>query len=200
MFRITALHLFKRTQARVSAFFCVSRYPAFGGVASALCAIILFSATNTCARTADDAKPKIHLKGVSVERLDLEKAAAETRLKIQIDNPGPELKLKDLTYRLKLNDKQSAEGEYSSDITLPARASATLELPCTIDISSLPGVAWGIIAGGFDLRYDLETEFSVLLLPQFSPRLKTSIGGELSLARTVSGWTARLKEQISSKQ
>jgi hypothetical protein len=31
-----------------------------------------------------------------------------------------------------------------------------------------------------------------------NPRVKTSIGGDLSLAGTVSGWTARIKERIEN--
>jgi LEA14-like dessication related protein len=107
--------------------------------------------------------------------------------------------MKDLSYRLKLNDKQAAEGKYDKEIQVPAHASAIFDLPCDVDLSAIPGVAWGVIAGGFEVHYELETEFTVPL-PLLNPRVKTSLGGNLSLAATVSGWSARIKESISSKQ
>ncbi|HSB10682.1 MAG TPA: LEA type 2 family protein [Blastocatellia bacterium] len=179
---------------------CVSRELFVYRTIQAIVSALLISVSTANAQSPEDSKPAVHLKSVHVERIDLEKAAAETSLSIQIDNPGPAFKLKDLSYRIKLNDKEAAEGRYARAITVPAHSSAKFELPCTVDLSALPGVAWGIIAGGFELRYDLETEFSVPLLPQLSPRLKTSIGGDLSLVRSVSGWTAKLKEHLSSKQ
>ena len=75
----------------------------------------------------------------------------------------------------------------------------TVELPCTVDLSALPGIAWSVVAGGFDVHYQLDTEFTVPLFGSLSPKVKTSFGGDLSLARTVTGWTAQIKERIASK-
>lgn len=200
MCRLLTRNAYKGTQAKSSAFFCVCQNSFLCRTAKAYFAILLIAVSTANARVFEDTKPAVHLKGVSVERIDLEKAAAETSLSIQIENPGPAFKVKDLSYRLKLNDRQAAEGNCEREISVPAHSSARFELPCTVDLSALPGVAWGIIAGGFDLRYELETEFSVPLLPELSPRLKTSIAGDLSLVRSVSGWTAKLKEHLSSKQ
>jgi len=200
MYRLLTRNPYKRTQAKSSAFFCVRQNSFFKRIAEAHFAILLIAISTANARAFEDTKPAVHLNGVSVERIDLERAVAETSLSIQIENPGPAFNLKDLSYRLKLNDTQAAEGKSDREISVPAHSSAKFELPCTVDLSALPGVAWGIIAGGFQLRYELETEFSVPLLPQLSPRLKSSIAGDLSLVRSVSGWTAKLKEQLSSKQ
>jgi hypothetical protein len=82
---------------------------------------------------------------------------------------------------------------------VPARSSATFDLPCAVDLSALPGVAWAVVAGGFDVHYELETEFSVPLFLTITPRLKTSIEGDLSLTETISGWTARIKERIAGQ-
>jgi len=150
-------------------------------------------------RALDENKLAVHLKGVSVKAVDWSTRTANVRLSLAIDNPGPAFKLKDLSYRLKLNEKQAAEGRYDKEIEVPAHSSATFELPCSIDLSSLPGVAWAVIAGGFDVHYELETEFTVPLFPPLSPRMRTSIAGDLSLAATVSGWTARIKERLANK-
>ena len=199
MYRLQRFKLTNRTQTILSAFFCVSRNSLTRRLGHCLVAAFLITASAN-ARPVEDVKPAVSLKGVSVERIDLKKAAAETSFLIQIDNPGPAFKLKDLSYRLTLNDKQAAEGKYSREIRVPGHSSATVELPCTVDLSALPGIAWGIVWGGFELRYQFDTEFTVPLLPQISPRLKSTLAGDLSLVRTVNGWTARLKEHLSDKQ
>ena len=199
MFKSSKGHPRKGTQTGSSAFFCV-RWKLIAQTPFVTIIVLLLvasSAANT--RSIEDKKPALQLKSVSIERVDWTTRSAETRLSIAIDNPGPAFTLKDLSYRLKLNDAQAAEGKYSKEIVIPANSSVTFELPCSVDLSAMPGIAWRIIAGGFDVHYELETEFTVPLFPQIEPRIKTSIAGDLSLAGTVSGWTARIKEHISAK-
>ena len=149
------------------------------------------------AQSVDSAKPQVRLKGLSFKSIDWANQIAQTELSIIVDNPGPALKLRDLSYRLKLNDKQAAEGKYNKEIELPPRASKTVELPCAIDLSAIPGVAWSVIAGGFDVHYQFDAEFTIPIFPPLNPRIKTSINGDLSLTETVSGWSARIKERVS---
>jgi LEA14-like dessication related protein len=196
MSKLAICHLRKGTQTRLSAFFCLRGRSLTGRVAVAfLIALVLPSQT----LALEDSKPAVHLKGVSIKAVDWKNRTAETELSIVINNPGPAFKLRDLSYRLKLNDKQAAEGKYEKAIDVPAQSSATFGLPCSVDLSALPGVAWAVVAGGFDVHYELEAEFTVPLFAAMGPRMKTSIAGELSLAETVSGWTVKIKERIASK-
>jgi LEA14-like dessication related protein len=183
----------------VSAFFCARRGRVRHTIAQAIVVSLLTVAPAAHARSFEWKKPALHLKGISVEHVDWSKRTAETKLSIVVDNPGPAFKVTDLSYRLKLNGKQVGEGKYEHDIKVPAASSATFDLPCSVDLSAAPGIAWGIIAGGFDVHYELETEFNLPILPSLSPRIKTAIGGDLSLVETVSGWTAKIKEQISKE-
>jgi len=198
MFKLSKHHVCERTQAESSAFFYVTQCAqriTLGAV------VFLFLAPLTAnAQVAAPKKLDVHLKGAAVEQVDWAKGTAQTRLVIEIENPGPGFNVKDLSYRLKLNDKQAAEGKYDRDIAVPAHASTEFELPCTVDLTALPGVAWRIISGGFDVQYALETEFTVPILPSLSPRFTRSIEGEFSLVRTVSGWTTKIKEHLSSKE
>lgn len=187
-------HSPKKTQTGLSAFFCARRIPAL-----TLVIVLIALATVARAQAVADKKPDVHLKSVSVERLDWGKRTAETKLSIVVNNSGPAFKLKDLSYRLKLNETVAGEGKYGQDISVPAESSASFDLPCSVDLSVAPGIAWGIVAGGFEVHYELETEFTLPILPGLSPRLKTAIGGDLSLASTVSGWTAKIKERISKE-
>jgi LEA14-like dessication related protein len=189
-------NLRRETQTESSAFFCARP----GMVANRIVvALLLVAICGSRVSALEENKPAVYLKGVSVEGFDWNTRTAQTTLSISIDNPGPAFKLKDLSYRLKLNDKQAAEGKYDKELEVPARSSATFSLPCSVDLSAMPGVAWGIIAGGFDVHYELETEFTIPL-PMLNPKIKTSLGGELSLAATVSGWSAKIKERVSSKR
>jgi LEA14-like dessication related protein len=162
--------------------------------------VLVIAATGARAQTSEYTKPDVHLKGVSVEHVDWAKGTADTKLLLEIGNAGPAFKIKDLSYTLKLNDKPAAEGKYDRDVAVPAHASATFELPCTVDLTALPGVAWKIIAGGFEIHYELETEFTVPIFSSFNPRIKRSIEGEFSLVTTVYGWTTKIKEHLSSKE
>jgi LEA14-like dessication related protein len=162
-------------------------------------AILLLIVSASTVRAVDDKKPDVHLKGVSVKGIDWSNRTADAELSISIDNPGPAFELRDLSYRLTLNTRQAAEGKYPNSIKVAAHSSTTVDLPCSVDLTALPGVAWGIIAGGFDVHYELETAFTVPLFPSFNPRIKSTIGGDLSLAGTVSGWTARIKERLSKE-
>ena len=198
MFRLSDCNQHNKTQTELSAFFCV-RAKSVALAISQLVAVVLVVALCPQTRALGDDKPAIHLKGVSVKAVNWNNRTVQTELSIAVENPGPAFKLRDLSYRLKLNDKQAAEGKYEKEIEVPTRSSATFDLPCAVDLSALPGVAWAVVAGGFDVHYELETEFTVPLFSTIMPRMKTSIEGDLSLTGTISGWTARIKERIAGK-
>jgi LEA14-like dessication related protein len=183
----------------MSAFFCLCGELTRPLYALAVVMLLLALVPSVRAQSEEYKKPEVHLKGVSIEGVDWGKRTAETKLSIEVDNTGPAFKLKDLSYRLKLNDKQTGEGKYEQEISVPARSSITFDLPCTVDLSVVPGIAWGIVAGGFELHYELETEFTLPIFPPFNPRIKTAIDGDLSLASTVQGWTAKIKDRISKE-
>jgi LEA14-like dessication related protein len=197
MSKLSKGHLRKGTQTRLSAFFCVRGKLFARALSAPIIALLLAVASSAQTGTLEGKKPAFQLKGVSIERVGWDTRSADTKLSIAIDNPGSAFTLKDLSYRLKLNDSQAAEGKYPKEIAVPAHSSVTFNLPCSVDLSAMPGIAWRIIAGGFDVHYELETEFTVPLFPWISPRIKSSIGGDFSLASTVSGWTANIKERIS---
>jgi LEA14-like dessication related protein len=199
MSKLSKGHLRKGTQTGLSAFFCI-RGKLFAQAPSApIITLLLAVASSAQTGTLVEKKPAFQLEGVSIERVDWDARSAETKLSIAIDNPGSAFTLKDLSYRLKLNDSQAAEGKYPKEIAVPGHSSVAFNLPCSVDLAAMPGIAWRIIAGGFDVHYELETEFTVPIFLWISPRIKSSIAGDLSLLGTVSGWTARIKEHISVK-
>jgi len=199
MSKFSKASLRKKTQTGLSAFFCVRRKL----IPTPLCGLIIVSlvvcGSPAHSRTLEEKKPALQLKSVSIERINWNNRTAETRLSIAIHNPGPAFTLKDLSYRVKLNDSQAAEGTYPKDLAIPAKSSVTFDLPCRVDLSAMPGIAWRIIAGGFEVHYELETEFTLPLFARLGPRIRSSMVGDLSLSGTVAGWTARIKEHVSAK-
>jgi len=196
MFKQSTVPHRRKTQTGPSAFFCLPDKFRIQWIAAIVVALIICVPT-TQAQSLEGQKPQVRLKGLSFKSIDLRNRTAQTELSILVDNPGSAFKLKDLSYRLKLNDRQAAEGRYAKEIEIPDHASKTVKLPCAIDLSAVPGVAWSVISEGFDASYQLDTEFTVPVFPQLSPRIKTSINGDLSLTETVSGWSATIKERIS---
>jgi len=196
MFKLSTVYCRRKTQTVSSAFFCMPQ-KSMSRLIGAIAAVLIIWTPTTLAHPSVEEKPQIHLKGISFKSIDWANRIAQTELSIVVDNPGPALKLRDLSYRLKLNDMQAASGKFEKEIELSTRASNTVELPCAIDLAAIPGVAWSVISGGFDVHYQFDTEFTVPLFPPLSPRIKTSIAGDLSLTESVSGLSARIKERIS---
>jgi LEA14-like dessication related protein len=196
MSKLLPLHNGRKAQTGSSAFFCMTHTLRFHCIVVVAMAWIACVST-TPAYSLENKKPQVRLKGISIKSIDWWNKTAQTELSILVDNPGPAFKLKELSYRLKFNDQQAAEGKYDKEIELPARASTAVKLPCVIDLSAVPGVAWSVISEGFDVRYQFDTEFTIPLFPPLSPRIKTTINGDLSLTETVSGWSARVKERIT---
>src|SRR5262245_45560100 len=100
MFSVLNSHQCKRTQTISSAFFCLRRIHLRIGAAF-LISVLLCSHSPA----VEEKKPSLQLQGVSIKAIDWVNRTAETELSVAIKNPGPSLKVKDLSYRLKLNEK-----------------------------------------------------------------------------------------------
>jgi LEA14-like dessication related protein len=162
-------------------------------------ALLMVLACPSLGRTDKTAKPKIELKRISLEEIDWAKKTANTKMAIQIENPGPAFTVKEVSYRLRLNEKQAGEGRSDKEIVVPANGSVTVELPFTVSLSELPDVAWSTISTGFNIHYEMETEFVVPAIAFLTPRIKTSFSGDLSPSVKLSSWSDKLRERISSK-
>ena len=154
-----------------------------------------------CAGTAaaDSGKPRIELKGVTVKGIDLQKKTADTTISVEIHNPGSSFKVKDVSYRLKLNGKHIAEGKYKDEIRIPSNSSAVVEVPLTVSIQEIPGLAWSTVAGGFAVRYDLETAFTVPVMALFNRKMTTSFSGEFVFGQMFSGLPEAIRERLFGK-
>jgi LEA14-like dessication related protein len=143
--------------------------------------LLIILACANIAHAAQDQKPTIKLKSITVKRIALTDQTAETIVSIEIENPGPAFKVKDASYRLKLNGQPAAAGEHKEDIPVPSNLTVTVDLPVTVNLSALPAITWSAITDGLNLSYELETEFTVPLFAMFNHKVKTAFKGDLPL-------------------
>lgn len=158
--------------------------------------LALFSVASFAQEKAAEEKPDFKVKSVKLNSIDWSKKTADTTVVAIITNPGIGFKLTDLNYKLKMNEASFAEGKYDKEVQIPAKGEAEIELPFTIDLTTIPLVAWNSIKDSLALHYEIEAEFKIPLLMLFSPSQKTSFKGDFSLTEALAELPARVKEKI----
>lgn len=148
--------------------------------------LILLLACVGVVRASDDKKRRVELKQVTINRLDLLQRRVEATVRVEIKNPGSSFKINSVSYRLKLNGTDAAEGKYKKKINVPAASTITLDVPISVSLVALPAIAMGASPAGFKLRYELWTEFTVPVMIFFSRKVKTTITGDLPLGEKLS--------------
>jgi LEA14-like dessication related protein len=161
-----------------------------------LTALMCMSASSVL---ASDMTPRVALKGITVEQVNWTSGTADTVVLLEVENYGPEVKIKDMRYRLKLNGQEAAEGKRDDEVKLPAAATTLVKVPLTIDLLAIPGVAWSSLSSGLNVRYDLETELTVPVLGLFDHKVKTSFGGDLPLSDVAAELRGRLTDWLFGK-
>jgi LEA14-like dessication related protein len=151
------------------------------------------------APAADNKKPDVKIKSVALSRVDWSNHAADVIIAVEINNPGPEFKVKDVNYRLKLNGQVAAEGKYKNEVKVPAASGVTIDLPITVNLSALPAVTLSAVTEGLKLNYELDAEFTVPVLAFFNHKVKASLSGELTPESVMSSLSNRVKEQLGIK-
>ena len=155
-----------------------------------------FSVTSFAQDNPTQQKPDFKVKSVKLNGIDWSKKTADTTVVVVVSNPGIGFKLTDLHYKLKMDDSGFAEGTYDKEAQIPTKGEAEIELPFTIDLTSLPLVAWNSIKDLLTLHYEIEAEFKIPLLALFSPMQKTSFKGDFSLTEALAELPAKIKEKI----
>jgi LEA14-like dessication related protein len=162
-------------------------------------AFLIIIACAGLARAGDDKQPSVKLKGIALKSFTLSQQTAETTVSIEIENPGPEFKIKEASYRLKLNQHDAAEGKRDQEITVPAAGSITVDFPVTVNLAQLPAITWSTIIDGLNVNYELETEFTVPVLTLFNHKVKQSFNGDLPLGQMILSLPGIIKERLFGK-
>ncbi len=165
--------------------------------------LLLFSSPLAFAQEANPAEarqPQVVLKTINFDKFDLWKKTVEVIAVVEIKSQGVALKLQEVNYKLKLNDNPVAEGKYEKEIAIPASGESEINLPFTLDLTSLPGVTWDMISESFTLRYEIETEFTIPLFATLKHTQKTSFKGDLPLGEAIYSLSKKFKERIFGKR
>jgi LEA14-like dessication related protein len=177
----------------------------FKNLRQVVCALLVIAFCGAAIRAADDSKtdddkkPKFELKSIAFKSFDLSNKTADVVATVEVKNAAGAFKLQDVNYRLKLNDQGVAEGKYEKDLEIPASGEMMIELPFTVDMTSIPGVAWNTISDSFTLRYELEAEFTIPLFAAPKARQKTSFTGDIPIGEAFRSLSNKLKEKIFGK-
>jgi len=143
-------------------------------------ALVALAAIST-ATLAEEKTPQVTLKSLAVKGVSLQNRTADLTIYLEVENPGSPFTLTDVTYKLKLNGEEAAEGKQEKDIKIPERSTVTVEMPLTAKLSALPAITWATVTGGFKLHYELETEFGVPIFQNFTHRVKTAFSGDFTI-------------------
>jgi LEA14-like dessication related protein len=162
-----------------------------------LSAITLRAADNS--KITEDKKPTFELKGIAFKGFDLANKTADIIASVEVKNLSGGFKLTDVQYAFKLNEHKVAEGKYEKELEIPASGEVLLELPFTVDMTTVPGVAWNTITDSFTLRYELETEFTVPIFAALKHTQKSSFKGDLALGEAFTSLSNKLKEKLFGK-
>lgn len=170
-----------------------------------LCALMLLGFCGIAVRAADDGKiaddkkPAVELKGIAFKGFDLSNKTADIIASVEVRNLSGGFKLTDIQYKFKLNDTQLAEGKYEKELEVPASGEVLLEMPFTVDMTAIPGVAWNTLTDSLTLRYELEAEFTVPIFAALKHTQKSSFKGDLPLGEAFSSLSNKLKEKLFGK-
>ncbi len=159
---------------------------------SGVCGLLVTSVTEaTAGLRADDEKlpkgfrePTLTLDELEVEQVDY--PLADVLAHITLDNPNQALTLTKLTYRMVLNGVECGTGEHPEKLTLPKKASLSLSLPVTVDLSAVPHLGLNTLlqtrpGEGVFINYVIHVAFEVSVLWLFKRHIKARLTGRFPL-------------------
>lgn len=161
-------------------------------VAVVFAAVMVGSAGQTSAqfrmpdlgRIGDAVNVQIKLSEVTLESIDFRNQTATLSLGLDVANGLIPVSLKDFDYRLRLADRDLIEGSHNGSLKIGGRRASRVNLPVTVHLRSIPGVVWSAFSNRGNIRYDLDSAFT---LPLFitEKRFDQSFSGEVPLRSVV---------------
>lgn len=126
----------------------------------------------------------VKVSDVTLEAIDFRDQTARLSVGLDITNPYVPVKLKDFDYRLSLFEQATIEGRHNGTLSLGGRNGSHVDLPVVLNLRAIPGVLWSAFSNRGNVRYELETGFTVPLLI-FNKRMDKSFSGEVPLRSLV---------------
>jgi Late embryogenesis abundant protein len=135
-------------------------------------------------RIGDAVNVQLRLGEITLESIDFRNQTATLNLGLDVANGLVPVSLKDFDYRLRLADRDVIEGQHNGTLRIGGRRTSRVNLPVTVHLRSIPGVVWSAFTNRGQLRYDLDSAFT---LPLFitEKRFDQSFSGEVPLRSLV---------------
>ena len=129
----------------------------------------------------------LRVSEITLESVDFRDQTARLSLGIDATTPLP-VSLKDFDYRLRLNDQETIEGTHAGTLKIGGRRGSRVDLPVVVNLRSIPSVIWNAFSNRGQVRYQLDTAFTLPLLI-FEKRFDKSFDGEVPLRSLVDAAT-----------
>lgn len=135
-------------------------------------------------RIGDAVNVQLRVGEITLESIDFRNQTASLNIGLDVANGFIPVSLKDFDYRLRLADRDVIEGSHPGMLKIGGRRAARVNLPVTVHLRSIPNVVWSAFANRGQLRYDLDSAFT---LPLFitEKRFDQSFSGEVPLRSLV---------------
>ena len=139
---------------------------------------------------------KMKVGEIVLERIDFRNQTAQMSLAVDVSNTFVPVNLKDFDYRLNLYNSELIEGNYG-DLRLNGNRPTRLNLPVTVNLRSIPNVVWQAFKNRGQIRYQLDTGFT---LPLYftEKRFDKSFDGEVPLKSLVDAASILRASQLSN--
>lgn len=146
-------------------------------------------------RIGDAVNVQLRLGEVTLQSIDFRNQTADLTLGLDVANGLIPVSLKDFDYRLRLAGNELIEGSHNGTLRIGGKRASRVNLPVTVHLRSIPGVVWSAFTNRGQLRYDLDSAFT---LPLFvtEKRFDQSFSGEVPLRSLVDAATIVRAQRI----
>jgi hypothetical protein len=169
------------------------RFPRYA-IASALVMMFFISTASAQSRRSSGggvlgkSLVEIKVSEITLEAIDFRQQTARLSVGLDVRNRLVPVSLKDFEYSLSLFDQSTIEGRYDGTMKVGGRDGSRVNLPVTVNLRSIPGVVWNAFSNRGNVRYRLDTGFT-LPLYIMERRFNQSFSGEVPLRSLVDAAT-----------
>lgn len=135
-------------------------------------------------RIGDAVNVQLKVSEVTLESINFRDQTASLSIGLDVANGLIPVSLKDFDYSLRLADQDLIEGRHNGTLKVGGRRASRVNLPVTVHLRSVPNVVWSAFTNRGQVRYDLDSAFT---LPLFvtEKRFDQSFSGEVPLRSLV---------------
>ena len=135
-------------------------------------------------RIGDAVNVQLKVSEVTLESINFRDQTASLSIGLDVANGLIPVSLKDFDYSLRLADQDLIEGHHDGTLKVGGRLASRVNLPVTVHLRSIPNVVWSAFTNRGQVRYDLDSAFT---LPLFvtEKRFDQSFSGEVPLRSLV---------------